>query len=422
MPPVRPDARNIRGVSPAGPVVLFVHDMATPVKVLAASVRKRNVSIPNDYTGVRNGSTASLQPGFDQSMSIYIARGDATLGPYDPNEAARLIRFGLLFPDDFAARNGDPTWVPLVTLLPSEIVVPPMTVRPAQGETKIHKSGRPVALILLAVLILGGLLVATLRPFSVHPTHPPGKAKSATTAPIAAVEPPKKADAASPSPTLPARNPETIATPADKSCRLGGTVVLKNPDGTSDKFADIRVMAYLLSDLAPTLAEKKARVQTELDRLAPQIAAAEQERAARNAAERDALQAYLNAGPTDDLRSSLRFAHEEAKSELRTAEDDYRFFLGKRRDAMDGEFYFQDLPVPMAETRTNSEGEFALVLPSGGQFAVAASVRQTTVEGPRLHYWLVKISLEDGTSKTLVLGNNNVASAEAAESLIQTAE
>ena len=160
---------------------------------------------------------------------------------------------------------------------------------------------------------------------------------------------------------------------------------------------------------------------TELARLTAQLQMAEAERKRRLAMARDAQQAYLDASPSDPLRTSLHFAAGQAKSDVSTATANYQYFLDERDDVLDGDFYFRDLPRPTAEVQTNEEGEFALDLPTGGTYVLAARVRQTGLGDTRTHYWLLKVALEDGSQRVFPLSNDNLASSGSADSLIHTA-
>ncbi len=198
-----------------------------------------------------------------------------------------------------------------------------------------------------------------------------------------------------------------------KNVRLSGVIRLVSPDGIPTPLAAVPVRAYPFQDLAPHLEKKKAAVQTELDRLAPLIAAAGSEKNARLAAERNARQTLLDAAPGSELEPSLRFAHDQSRAGVKAAENDCRYLLDQRAEALKGETYFRELPEAAATVSTNAEGEFTLDLPPGAAFVVAASARE--------RYWLVKVSTAGAEPKPLVLSDGNEASSGAPESLILTA-
>ena len=340
-------------------------------------------------------------------MNIYIARGDDTLGPYTPGEAAGLVKTGYLLPEDFAARNGDAAWVALSSLLPAE------TAPGAPGALPVSPAGnRPRRRWFLAVVVLaclaGGVLQLRLRT-----KVPRSQPSPSPRRPVSSVHPPTGVAGVKPVAGEPSPPPVN-----GERARLSGVIRLVSPDGTPTTLAAVRVCVYPLQELTPYLATKKTAVQAELDRLTPLIEAAESEKNARLAAERSARQAFLDAVPSSDLEPSLRFNRDQSQAAVKDAENDCRYLLDQRREASKGEAYFRDLPTAAAMADTNARGEFALDLPPGEAFAVAACVPQAT----RTRYWLVKISVGGKGQKTVVLSDDNEAATGSPESLILTSD
>ena len=89
---------------------------------------------------------------------------------------------------------------------------------------------------------------------------------------------------------------------------------------------------------------------------------------------------------------------------------------------MDGESYFRDLPPPIFEVETDPTGEFTFDLPAGGRFVLAARADQPSGTGSHPRYWLVQITVPDGTQQLVPLSGKNVSSAQSADSLLQTAD
>ena len=422
----------------------------------------------------------------DRHLKIYIAKGDDLLGPYDPAEAETLLKSGYLKPTDFAARDGDPAWVPLLQLVPVEASLlpgatpaapptppvaadpPPAAPDPAQPRSfawPVRLAGLVLALLLVAALFarwershrLPAPHVAESLPApakatptsSSPPSPPPPRAQptnvaaaspsplpTPTAPPLAAASPapaspppvttPPLVALLSPSITpAPAPSPAPSAPPtppANPACRLAGTLSLAGPAGQPVPLAGARVAAYSSDSLAAFLAAKKAHVQAELDRLAPQLAAAEADRRAKLGEEQETRQAYLDASPRDPLLGSLYFAATQAKAAADSARTDYQYLLTERKEAMDGAFYFRDLPPPAVETRTSPAGRYELAFPAGGTVVVAASVQQPTASGTHPRYWLVQVTLANGETHPLPLSEANVSSAPSPDSLLQTAD
>lgn len=390
-------------------------------------------------------------------MSIYIARGDDTLGPYHPEEAAELLRRGQLRADDLAARDGDAAWTPLSSLIALETPLPTkLQAGNVSTEPRARRAAGVGILVGFAVLgAAGGALMVRFWPLRAPSSHPVDRPPAVlarpsakplpvstqrppTPAPVAVVPqttppPPVSLPSASPEATRPVaavQPPPLVETPPPtaaatpplrRECHLAGTVSLGVPGGEPTHFPGVRVAAYTLDALLPLLAEKNAYVQGELARLAPQVQAAGEEKKRRAALAKDAQQAYLDSPASDPLRSSLHFAAGQAKADVGTAAADYQYLLDEHDDALDGDFYFRDLPKPTVEAQTDAAGKFALDLPSGGPYVLAVRIHQTGLGDTRTHYWLVKIALEDGSQRSLPLTRDNVASAGSEDSLIHTA-
>ncbi len=377
-------------------------------------------------------------------MSIYIALDDDRLGPYTPEEVTQLVECGCLSPDDYAARDGDTNWVPL-----SNFLAPP---RKSAGVTNVPVAPAPRRW--RRPLLLGGLLMLTLvavaslrmsrrtkdnanrQASAPQVSGPVFRATIPDARDLPDLSPPEPSQAVEPRssdlpPATEVRTPDplpTVATqppdllpPAVKpGGRVSGTISLAGKDGSVGRPRTLTVRVYLLKDLEPYLAQKKAAAETEIARLAPQIEAAEAERNTRVAAEQSARQALIDTSPSNELYASVQFAHQQAKGAIKTADDDVKYFRGQRSVVTSGEFYLYDLPPAVATAETDTRGEFTLDLPSGGPFAVVAADFQDTVEGTHARYWVMEVSFADANAQTLSLTDANTTSAPATASLIQT--
>ena len=344
-------------------------------------------------------------------MSIYIALGDDALGPYTPAEIDQLLKCGCLFPDDYAARDGDTAWVPLSNLYPIEAALERVPDVPFTPATR-WRWKRPLIVTILTALIVFAfglpLLIRRTKDQDGRTVPPIPQPMMRATAPE--IRELSLADSPSPPPA------------AEHGGRLRGTILPSASDDSPDELAALLVRAYSLKDIEPYLSQKKLAAQAELARLAPQAEAAEAERNARVAAERSALQAFLDTSPSDARYPSLRFAHQQAKGAVKTVEDDCLYYRSLRGAVTSGEYYMQDLPAPLATAETNARGEFTLELPSGGPFAVFVCARHEKAAGVHARYWALKVSFTDAGEKTLSLSDDNATSVASAETLIQTAD
>ena len=342
-------------------------------------------------------------PGHHETVvtGIYIARGNDTLGPYNSLEAAALVVGGYLRADDYAARNGDPNWVSLAEFLPlstvSRATAPAPSPATFTAGTSPHR-WRPLAAA-AALLLLTPLLCAWGAHWFKHP----------------------QADAHANVPTVSQdeRAPGVASPPPPQAPPgpLTGSISLTPPGG-------VRVSAYPLAALEPVLARETADAQAARSRLDPQIEAAANERATRVSEAQAALKTLREADPADPLIASLRFANQEAKAAVKTAEDDYRYLVDERAAAAGGEFYFHGLPAPAVTTDTDAQGNFTLTMPPGDEpYAVAASGRETAGDGSvRSRYWLVRLSPAQRAGRDGLRPDDGNVSSSAAGSLIHTAE
>ena len=353
---------------------------------------------------------------------IYIARGDDTLGPYTPAEAAALIASGYLQPTDHAARNGDAAWVPLAGFLPPDSVpgtepppAPPETVVQPAHEAHPHRWRR--LSVAFAVFLTVPLVIAVGARW--------WEGRAATRTAVLPPPPPARMPAVV-VPSLPvAEHPAPSPVQEEIGGPLRGSISLASPDGGRTAFAGVHVMAYPLAALETALAPTVAAAQAARERLDPQIEAAESERSARAADEQTTLQAWHEAAPNDPLRSSLRFAYTGARTATQTAEDNLRFLLDERTAAAGGDIYFRSLPGPAAVAETDAGGRFTLDLPADDTpFAVMVCARPAANDGtvhPRC--WIVRLSPSQRSGREpLRLDDSYLTSSAATESLVHTAD
>jgi len=85
-----------------------------------------------------------------------------------------------------------------------------------------------------------------------------------------------------------------------------------------------------------------------------------------------------------------------------------------------GRFYFADLPDPIAETKTDSDGKYSVTVPAPGQYALAAVAERTIGSSEEHYYWLISVTVKSGSATDGTLSNDNLASANSNESMITT--
>lgn len=348
-----------------------------------------------------------------KATGIYIARGDETLGPYNPAEAAALVVGGYLHADDHAARNGDSAWVPLAEFLPP----PSKSLKPERPAAPPRWRRLAVVFLLLAAvpfLVAGGVKWfeahrAPRLPLAGSPSPTP--VPSATLAPTPVAVVPPVAEAPTPPPTPVPDGP------------LRGSLSLVAPDGRSVSAEGVRVRAYPLEVLETALAPTVAAAQVARARLDPQVDTAAAELATRVAEEQTALQAWQGADANDPLRSSLRFAYNGAKTAARTAAGNHRFLLEERAAAAGGEVFFRALPEPTVAMAADDAGNFTLDLPLDDRPYVVAADAPRPAGEDRARRWLVRLTpAQRSGHETLRLDDGNSLSSASDDSLVHAAD
>lgn len=99
-------------------------------------------------------------------------------------------------------------------------------------------------------------------------------------------------------------------------------------------------------------------------------------------------------------------------------ETDFVVSLASQLNALaSSESYFQDLPAPLADSETDADGKFSISVPTAGPFVLVAKAERPA-EGER-YYWMVSISMNGETSKSVLLNNENMTTSGSSNSLIK---
>lgn len=85
------------------------------------------------------------------------------------------------------------------------------------------------------------------------------------------------------------------------------------------------------------------------------------------------------------------------------------------------ERYFTDMPEAITKTISNSDGKFSLKILEKGKYTIVAKTQRMIGTKTEFYYWLVWVEA-DGTSKTILLNNNNLTNSGSPDSLIKTTE
>jgi len=128
----------------------------------------------------------------------------------------------------------------------------------------------------------------------------------------------------------------------------------------------------------------------------------------------------------DAMRSDYGTSH-QAKETYDRANDVAEAALSKwlkllqeKIELMSGSVYFDSMPSPLRETKTNSDGRFRLLAPGSGSFAVAAIASRNVGDEVERYYWLLKIDPSAGANQSIMLSNDNLMSSGIVEVFIET--
>ena len=194
---------------------------------------------------------------------------------------------------------------------------------------------------------------------------------------------------------------------------LEGEVFIVTKGGQNYKLGLVPVALYSLNALKPNIDQKTKEVSAALSQLKPLSWDAAKVEIQRKG---EATKGALNAYEADPQHASLEAALEQSLAAYCAY-----CYLVEHRDDCAG-FYFVGLPQPIVATQTDSDGRFKIELPMKGQFVLAAQAQRTIGESEEHYYWLLKVSLDGSSAKTIMLSNNNLSSEGSPDSLIPTAE
>lgn len=84
-----------------------------------------------------------------------------------------------------------------------------------------------------------------------------------------------------------------------------------------------------------------------------------------------------------------------------------------------GLYYFEGLPDPKAEAKTDSAGKYSLDLPPG-DYAIAAHGTRAVGRSEEGYYWLLHCHVAVGKALDFTLSNDNLADSDSSDSLVRT--
>lgn len=245
------------------------------------------------------------------------------------------------------------------------------------------------------------------------------------------------------------RSVEAMKAVFERKGLLEGEVFIVTKGGENYKLGLVPVALYPLDTIKRYIDERTQERDKELSPLNPQVEAAEAEVQRADAEETSAMNSEegpeVKAAEAEVLRSQVEVLRadaaevqrvEAAETSAEKSENTDAFSraeanwekaekilspLSQRRAALlSGNFYFHNLPKPLAITQTDSDGKFKIEIPVEGEFVVAATSQRSVGDSEEHYYWLLRVSLDGASSKSIMLSNNNLSSQGSPDSLILT--
>jgi len=209
---------------------------------------------------------------------------------------------------------------------------------------------------------------------------------------------------------------------------LKGEVFIVTKGAGNLKLGLVEIALIPEAEINTALEKKKPIIGSTLEQLKSDSEKASAEYSSVHQAYLKANESYLKA-EKDYLESAI--LDEQAKRRAEYWQSEYSKLVKadsekrSKKDQADiklkqfptAEFFFEGLPSGIAKTITNSNGEFLLTLPSKGKFALAA--RAAREVPPEKYYWLIWVSLDGEASKTILLSNHNLITAESPDSVVR---
>ncbi len=339
----------------------------------------------------------------------YTDKDNNVVGPVTREQLQRLVDSDTLPPTTQVCQHGSEEWHPIGKLIhrTQRVATSPQPQNSQQRITQHSTAATPrqttptspAALffaVLLAIVVGGGLLFFGWKYFVREQSPKPF--------------------------TLPttASAPKSSGPIFERKGMLEGEVFIVTKGGQNYKLGLVPVTLYPLETVMPFIEEKTKFAKAELARLSPLIDAAKADMDQKYAKKNAAFDAELRVSYDSPNRKALQAALEQARNTHYEAQNAYYRLLDERSKLMSGGFYFEKLPQPISATQTNSDGKFKLEVPTNGGFVIAANGRRSVGDRTERYYWLIRLSLDGASAKTIMLSNNNLSSEGSPDSLIVT--
>ena len=186
---------------------------------------------------------------------------------------------------------------------------------------------------------------------------------------------------------------------------VNGETFIVTKGGQNINLGLVEVDVFSIDTLLPYLLERRKEMDDQLSVLWKKIKAAKAE--------------YDKA--FQEVEYAFRWDFDKTEKALKardTAERKWLKLRAEEKAVASCDFFFRALPAPLISTKTNSEGKFNIRIPGSGLHVIAASARRQVSDDVETYYWLKEIDPTDGNKQTVVFSNDNLASIDDIEELI----
>jgi hypothetical protein len=174
-----------------------------------------------------------------------------------------------------------------------------------------------------------------------------------------------------------------------KDGQLTGDVFIVTAGGQSIPLGLILIQVFPEEVFFPFLEAKIARAKTEMEKLEPQLTAAE-------ATAKEAQDVAKRADPWD--------IGKRREADARLA--DFRALVDRAGEWRLPKYYFEDLPTPLVTTRSDANGRFNLTLNRSKRYVLAAQGSRLVGDTPEKYFWCLEVSLNGKKAGRILVSND----------------
>ena len=205
------------------------------------------------------------------------------------------------------------------------------------------------------------------------------------------------------------RRPSTTSTPSPSrpsKSTLSGQVFVATKSGDNIKLGNIRVLLFAKSQIDLLITPKKLEAVKQLTAINTALKKANDDYVKADAASANGQSVIENGVYIDPEKRKA-----ELQAQIRNLETSQQTFVSP-------DFYFSDLPPPLAQVQTDADGKFTMSVPLG-EYVLAAKASRTILIMDEQYWWMVKFDMGE-IARSIQLTNDNISSSDSEDSVIVT--